>query len=246
MLASASRDDTVRLWDVETGSHMKTLMGHTADVKQIAISPRFKKQLQVGVMTISYTYGMLTPVKLRSTITGHLAPISSMAFSADGSMVAIGASKEVQLWNSSEGVLKNTLFGHIGGVECVAFNPVDNTLASGGSDETIHIWDASKGKRKKIIKGHVSARDIYSIIRYVAYSPDGKILASGSNDRTIRLWDASTGRHKKTLSGHTGAVRTLVFSPDGGTIVSGSGSDDNTVRLWDVQTGKEKEVINKG
>lgn len=38
ILASASADNTIRLWNVETGKHIKTLTGHTAPIKNIKFS----------------------------------------------------------------------------------------------------------------------------------------------------------------------------------------------------------------
>jgi WD40 repeat protein len=80
----------------------------------------------------------------------------------------------------------------------------------------------------------------------VSFSPDGKRIASGTGrlgargepplPGEVKLWDAQTGQELLALQGHTGAVRSVVFSPDGQRLASGS--DDRTVTVWDVQTGK--------
>ncbi|MFM6322971.1 MAG: WD40 repeat domain-containing protein, partial [Microcystis panniformis] len=56
----------------------------------------------------------------------------------------------------------------------------------------------------------------------------------GSNDNTIKLWNGSTGQEIRTLKGHEGTVKSVNFSPDGKTLVSGS--EDKTIKLWYLGT----------
>ena len=90
----------------------------------------------------------------------------------------------------------------------------------------------------------------------VAFSPDGKTIVSGSRDQTLKVWDAgvwtltpptlspyltapvlaaaSLELKAEKQSAHSGSVRSVAFSPDGKTIVSGS--DDKTIKVWDAGT----------
>jgi len=61
------------------------------------------------------------------------------------------------------------------------------------------------------------------------------IVAVGSNKNHIIILDGITGGQKAVLSGHTDSVRSVSFSLDGTSLISGS--EDKTVKLWDVQTG---------
>ena len=67
------------------------------------------------------------------------------------------------------------------------------------------------------------------------------MLASGSRDNTIRLWNPETGELLKTLRGHTEGINSLVFSGDGGTIISAS--RDDTIRIWDVESGELLQTL---
>jgi len=60
-------------------------------------------------------------------------------------------------------------------------------------------------------------------------------VAIGTSSNFIVILNTITGSQMAILSGHTGPVNSLVFSPDGISLISGS--SDKTVKLWDVQTG---------
>ncbi|KAL2193889.1 hypothetical protein P885DRAFT_71887 [Corynascus similis CBS 632.67] len=141
----------------------------------------------------------------------------------------------VRLWNAVTGTQRQTIKGHGGSVNTVAFSPDGKTLASASHDCRVRLWDVTTGAYRQILEGH---RDS---VNAVSFSLDGKTLASASQDRTVRLWDAATGAHRQTLEGHRGSVDVLAFSLDGKTLVSAS--NDRTVRLWDVATGVYRQTL---
>ena len=60
-------------------------------------------------------------------------------------------------------------------------------------------------------------------------------IAVGCANRNIIILNGITGSQSTVLSGHTDWVRSVAFSSDGRSLVSGS--DDETIKLWDMQTG---------
>ena len=224
-LASGSNDDTIRLWNANTGVLLKTLTGHGGDVFSVAFSPDGKMLASASRNDIIHLWNTNTGKHLK-TLTGD-----SVAFSPDGKMLASAIGATIRLWDANTGEHLKTLTGHTDSVRSIAFSPDGQTLASGGGswDDTIRLWDANTGELLNTLEGHTS------VVISVAFHPDGNTIASASRT-TIFLWDANTGELLRTLTGHSRLVRSVAFSPDGGMLASGGG--DATIRLWNPNTGE--------
>ena len=171
---------------------------------------------------------------IKSVFAEVIGGVMSVAFSADGKLLAIGDTRgDIHLWQVSDGRPILTYRGHRGWVVSVAFNPEGTVLASSSIDQSIKLWDVSTGSCLNTLQGYIGA------VQSVAFSPDGMMLASGHADRTVRLW--KLGQCIKTLYGHEDMVESVVFSPKGSLIASSS--DDGTVRLWDIETGQCLQVL---
>jgi len=178
------------------------------------------------------------PVKMPSTPdippeVAVVSPVTSVRFSPDGKVLAVGGYREVRLVDPVSGKALATLSGHADYVRSLAFSPDGKLLAAAGGPAQIggeiKIWDMQTNQLVRTIEGH---RDcIYSI----AWSPNGKLIASGSYDKMVKLWDPATGTELKNLQDHIDAVFAVAFSPDGKRLASAS--QDRTVKIWDVATG---------
>jgi RNA polymerase sigma factor (sigma-70 family) len=231
-LASGSRDETIKLWDAQTGQERATLKDHRDGVHSVAFSPDGKVLASGGEDKLIKLWDVKTG-RERATLRGHTKLVWSVAFSPDGKVLASGsADKTVKLWDVAAGLERATLKGHTNEVRSVAFSPDGKVLASGSADKTIKLWDAQTGQERATLKDH---RDE---VRSVAFSPDGKVLASASADGTVKPWDARTGRERATLKGHRRSVLCVAFSPGGQVLASGD--SDGTLKVWDAQTGQER------
>ena len=158
------------------------------------------------------------------------APVSAIAFSSDGSLLAAGdAEKKIKLFDVKTAKAISTLRDVGMPVQRLAFSPDGSLLATAGKENIVRLWDVKTGQLLKTLDGHTLA------VSDVAFSPDGSLLASSGYDKLIKLWDVKTGEVVKTLEGHGDSVTSLAFAPDGKRLASAS--HDQTARLWDVQTG---------
>jgi WD40 repeat protein len=234
-LASASFDNTVKLWDATTGKEIKTLNGHTYWVYGVSFSPDGKRLASASADNTVKLWDTTTGKEIK-TLNGHTNSVNGVSFSPDGKRLASASGDNtVKLWDATTGKEIKTLNGHTNSVLGVSFSRDGKRLASASSDNTLKLWDTTTGKEIKTLKGHTSW------VNGVSFSPDGKRLASASNDTTVKLWDTTTGKEIKTLKGHTNGVYGVSFSPDGKRLASAS--NDKTVKLWDTTTGKEIKTL---
>ncbi|PVF92453.1 WD40 repeat-like protein [Serendipita vermifera] len=233
-IASCSWDDTVRIWDVETGALVgEPLRGHTREVDAVAYSPDGRSIVSGSEDCTIQIWDAQNFIQIGEPIMGHTNWIHCVAYSPDGQYIASGSDDTtIRIWDAKNGTLVGLLDGkplegHTGGVGTVACSP----NVSGSGDKTLRIWDANLGDCiGQLLIGHTSW------INSVSYSPDGLYIVSGSEDTTIRIWDAQTGAPVGEESrGHEQDIKCVAYSPDGRFIASGSG--DHTIRIWNAETG---------
>jgi WD40 repeat protein/uncharacterized caspase-like protein/uncharacterized protein YgiM (DUF1202 family) len=235
ILASGSGDQTIRLWDVQTGRLQTILKGHTASIRTLAFSPK-GNFLASGASDKTTRVWNLQTGKEAASFSSVFGNIRAVAFSPDGAILAStgdGGSLRLLDWKANK-ELKAMKSG-FGIIYAVAFSPSGSVLATGSSDTHVHIWDPSSGQQQTVFSGHAKA------VLSVAFSPDGSLLASGSADGTVRLWDVRTGRERGVLLGHAGEVNAVGFTVNGMTVIS-AGSD-GTVRFWDSATSRSLGIL---
>ncbi|WP_089935348.1 AAA-like domain-containing protein [Candidatus Entotheonella palauensis] len=227
-VVSGSEDNTLKLWDVNTGRVLHTFTGHDDDVIGVAFSPAGRQVLSGSLDSTLRLWDVKTGQVLH-TFTGHEEGVLSVAFSPDGQRVLSGSlDRTLRLWKAKSGQVLHEFRGHAEAVNGVAFSLDGQRVLSGSQDGTLKLWDVESGQVLHTLTGHAGA------VTGVAFSPDGQQVLSGSEDSTLKLWDAESGKELRTYQGHTESVIGVAFALDGRTVVSGS--DDHTLRLWDVAT----------
>jgi WD40 repeat protein len=234
-LASASQDQTVKVWDTTTGQEALTLKGHAYAVRSVAFSPDGRRLASAGDTLKLWDIGT---GHVTLALKAHEGGFNSVAFSLDGRLASAGSDGTVKLWDTTTGQETLTLRGHTDAVTSVAFSPDGRRLASASQDQTVKVWDTTTGQETLTLKGHTNL--VWDGLFFgwsVAFSPDGRRLASAGQDETVKVWDTTTGQEILTLKGHTNVPTSVAFSPDGRRLASAS--RDQTVKVWDTTTGQE-------
>jgi WD40 repeat protein len=229
-LASASQDNTVILWDVDSRTALATLEGHTNTVWSVAFSPDGKRLASASADRTVILWDVDSR-KALATLEGHVGAVRGVAFSPDEKLLASASyDKTVILWDVDSRKPLTTLDGHVGEVNGVDFSPDGKRLASASDDKTVILWDVDSRKLLSTLGGHTQQ------ILDVDFSSDGKRLATASLDRTLILWDVHNGTRLATLEGHTDNPYCVAFSPDGKRLASAG--LDQAVVLWNTDSRK--------
>src|SRR5262249_13688453 len=141
------------------------------------------------------------------------AAARSVAFSPDGSVLAVSSTNTIKLWKVETGEACATLKGHSNMVFDLAFLEGGRTLASASLDQTVNLWDLARAGGEPEILTRNSGRNNGGL----AFSNDGRALASVSG-KTVTSWDVDTGREHQPLEAPAEAppgILGIAISPDG-------------------------------
>ncbi|MBW4654949.1 MAG: hypothetical protein KME20_18190 [Kaiparowitsia implicata GSE-PSE-MK54-09C] len=232
-LVSGHHDGTVGVWDIATRLRVRSLVGHTQQVRSVAFRPD-GRIIASGSDDQSIRLWNWQTGTVNWVFSGHSSWISNVAFSPDGRTLASSSEDQsVRLWDSQTNQALKVLRGHNNGVWSVCLHPTGRYLVSGGQDRQVRLWPIAHPAthpmaQPNALMGH------RGWVFAVAVSPDGQWIASGGEDASVRLWHSATGELAEAWSDHTHEVWAVAFCPQRDLVVSGS--LDRTVRLWSLST----------
>jgi hypothetical protein len=211
---SGSEDQTLGVWDLESGQTLRTLEGHKGWVSAVAVTPDGRRAVSGSKDQTLRIWGLESGQTLR-TLEGHTDEVSAVAVTPDGRRAVSGSyDHTLRIWDLEGGQTLRTLEGHTDGVWAVAVTPDGRCAVSGSRDHTLRVWDLDSGQLLCTLEGHTGG--IYA----VAVTPDGRCVVSGSRDHTLRVWDLESGKEIATFTAE-GSMCSCAVAPDGQTIIGG-------------------------
>jgi len=240
LLASASRDSTIRLWHIATGE-VSILSGHKDAVGKVAFSPDGKWL----VSSSSWAKEVFLWNVSEKRITKFLARRSAndICFSPDGKLLALLSGSKILFWDMTTQkrlhqindaykhyILLETISARYG--TTLDFSPDGKILAVGSMMGTVDLWDLEERELLLTLVGYNTepGQSIWKI----QFSPDGQSLAASYIKGNVNLWDLKTGQLKNSFIAFQKRTGEVAFSPDSSLLASGR----NPIKLWDVSTGK--------
>ncbi|ORY77350.1 dynein regulator [Protomyces lactucae-debilis] len=260
VLATASEDCTLKIWDFETGDFERTLKSHTKAVTCIDFSPAWTKGDGESAILLASASNDLT-IKLWDpenaytcirTLHGHDHVVSSVKFihGQPHHLASASRDRSIRIWDVQSGFCIRTLSqAHTDWIRQIAPSLTgDGSLMTASSDGAAKWLDGTSGECRMTFSGHGHVVECCSWapkralkacceLAGQAYraSDQPVFCATGSRDKLIKIWDGRSGRCIATLAGHDNWIRAVVWHPDGRYVLTAS--DDKAIKVWDLAAG---------
>ena len=258
VLATASRDSSIKFWDLDKAVEIRSYRNFGDRVRDIEYTADGEYML-IGLAgnmnsdflpdgsdnpaeSAAYLWDLQNRTQVKAflgheiwTWTADISPDGALAASGSGPLSSpAGTDTSVRIWDIASGAETHKLIGHTDTVDSVHFALDGSYLLSAAWDATIRRWDVNTGEQLQVYEGHEGR------VYMIDLMPNGEQFVSASGDGALKLWDIASGEVIRTYSGHQGEVAGVHISPDGSLMVSaGSWGGSNTIRLWDIASGEE-------
>ncbi len=227
-LISGSKDETFRIWDLDSKQSTHTINTKGSSVKRVKFNSTGSKFL-VALYTRFAEIDFKTLKGKYSKKNAHSAFVETCLYSSNDEYILTSSWRDNSLmtWKSNS-LKKQTEISETNWVDNAIFNKSNSIVFSGGHDNIVKMWDFNTGGLIKSMAGHDDW--VYD----VCLSFDEKYIYSGSFDKTIKVWEIATGKNIATLKGHTDGIVTLDISKNGKYLASGG--VDKDIIIWDLTT----------
>ncbi|GIX71140.1 notchless protein homolog 1 [Caerostris darwini] len=230
-IASASKDCTVRVWDVLMGHTLFVLSSHTGSVTCVRWGGNgliYSGSQDRNIKVFRGSDGVLC-----RTLKGHAHWVNSIALNTD--YVIRTGPFDPRTASFTRPEITDDMGQELAVVALKRYESATSgrpeIMVSGSDDFSMMLWSPEKdSKCIARMTGH------HNLINDVKFSPDMRFIATASFDKSIKLWNGKTGKYISSLHGHVQQVYQIAWSGDSRLLVSGSA--DSTLKVWDMKTYK--------
>lgn len=227
-------DNTLKIWDFETGAERFTLSGHNEAVKACSVSKDSSSIISVSEDCL-VVWNAQTGEKVN-----RFKSLGGFACSecTDESAIVI-VSFFIALLDIKSGKERISMLTDDMLHDCAISN--DGTfIVTAGTDLHLVVWNAKDGEKMARLQ-YPNDINPTGDIKTCTISPDNTFIVSGSNDGTLRIWDAESFKEKRFISAHEDEITCCDVSSNNSRIVSSS--YDGTMKIWEVATGKNNSIL---
>jgi len=231
LLFSVGTDKTVKCWDLEQNKVIRSYHGHLSGVYCVALHPTLSLLFSGGRDCGCRVWDIRTKSQIM-ILSGHKHTIHSVVSQATAPEVITGSHDHtLRLWDLRTEKTTVTLTNHKKAVRGLAFNPTQNTFASGAADN-IKVWKCPDGNFLRNM-----GEEPKSVVNALACNSEG-VLVSGQDDGVLNFWDYSSGyqfqSHKAppqpgSLESECG-IQALTFDRSGARLITCE--TDKTIKMW--------------
>ncbi|HKQ06648.1 MAG TPA: WD40 repeat domain-containing protein [Blastocatellia bacterium] len=246
MIAFATLDTTVSLWNSATGALKQRFLAPTGatpgaanmlNIERLVVSAEAVIALAFSadgatLAGLSDSGGVklwdARAATLRTQSAGGESAFTCLAFSPDAARLALGEQGGgIMLLDTATMEARLEIAGNDGAIASLSFSPDGKWMAAATAKGTLQVLEAATARLTSEIAAHHGAATS------VLFSPDGQRLVSAGVDGTVKLWDVATGTMIRSMIGHA-AINAVAISPDGRWVASAGA--DKAVRLWNTET----------
>ncbi len=239
---SGSWDNTMRLWNLDSGETRNQFVGHKNDVLSVAFSPKNSHIISGSRDKTINLWNTIGQLKYTMTDNGHTGWVSCVRFSPDErkqTFVSAGWDKVVKVWSLNPLKVEKNLIGHTAYINTVTVSPDGSLCASGGKDGVANLWDLKDGKL-------LSSFDAKDVIHALCFSPIHFWICAATAS-SIKIWKIQESGKLiiETLTPEAFSEKeqgkkavpvqciSLAWGPRGNVLFAGF--TDNTIRVWNVE-----------
>lgn len=187
-LVSTSRDGTIKVWDIETGYCVLTMVGHDGWVRQASVLD--EETIATAGQDKTVRLWSLSSGENTGTLCGHENVVECVAFAQkDGRPVVLSGSRDktIRVWSLETRTCEAVLEGHENWVRALYVVPSNpRYVVSVGDDKAILCWDLNELRCVKTIKdAHSSFVTAVSLCKLHGH------FATGGADSVVKVWDTS-------------------------------------------------------